>query len=78
MPSLVQVIEKGDPAPVGLFGQHAAIIEINGQPGIAAGAGRAIIFRKGVKVKVVAEEDMLTALMEEVENTPVTVDSKRQ
>ncbi len=38
--------------------------------GIAAGAGRAIIFRKGVKVKVVAEEDMLTALMEEVENTP--------
>jgi (E)-4-hydroxy-3-methylbut-2-enyl-diphosphate synthase len=46
--------------------------------GIAAGAGRAIIFRKGVKVKVVAEEDMLTALMEEVENTPVTVDSKRQ
>ena len=46
--------------------------------GIAAGAGRAIIFRKGVKVKVVAEEDMLTALMEEVENTPVTVDSNRQ
>ena len=43
--------------------------------GIAAGAGRAIIFRKGVKVKVVAEEDMLTALMEEVENTPVTVGS---
>ena len=46
--------------------------------GIAAGAGRAIIFRKGVKGKVVAEEDMLTALMEEVENTPVTVDSNRQ
>ena len=46
--------------------------------GIAAGAGRASIFRKGVKVKVVAEEDMLTALMEEVENTPVTVDSNRQ
>jgi len=43
--------------------------------GIAAGAGRAIIFRKGVKVKVVAEEDMLTALMEEVENTPVAVGS---
>jgi len=41
--------------------------------GIAAGAGRAIIFRKGVKVKVVAEEDMLTALMEEVENTPSAV-----
>jgi len=43
--------------------------------GIAAGAGRAIIFRKGVKVKVVAEEDMLTALMEEVENTPATASS---
>ena len=43
--------------------------------GIAAGAGRAIIFRKGVKVKVVAEEDMLTALMEEVENTPSDVGS---
>jgi len=43
--------------------------------GIAAGAGRAIIFRKGVKVKVVAEEDMLTALMEEVENTPATAGS---
>jgi (E)-4-hydroxy-3-methylbut-2-enyl-diphosphate synthase len=35
--------------------------------GIAAGAGRAIIFRKGQKVRVVAEADMLTALMEEVE-----------
>ncbi|MFP6635899.1 MAG: flavodoxin-dependent (E)-4-hydroxy-3-methylbut-2-enyl-diphosphate synthase, partial [Dehalococcoidia bacterium] len=43
--------------------------------GIAAGAGRAVIFRKGVKVKVVAEEDMLTALMEEVENTPSAVGS---
>jgi len=38
--------------------------------GIAAGAGRAIIFRKGEKVRVVPEEDMLTALMEEVDNTP--------
>ena len=38
--------------------------------GIAAGAGRAVIFRKGEKVRVVAEADMLTALMEEVENTP--------
>ena len=34
--------------------------------GIAAGAGRAIIFRKGQKAKVVAEAEMLTALMEEV------------
>ena len=34
--------------------------------GIAAGAGRAIIFRKGQKVRVVEEKDMLTALMEEV------------
>ena len=34
--------------------------------GIAAGAGRAIIFRKGQKAKIVAEADMLSALMEEV------------
>ena len=39
--------------------------------GIAAGAGRAVIFRKGQKVRVVSEEEMLTALMEEVESTPV-------
>ncbi len=38
--------------------------------GLAAGAGRAVIFRKGEKVRVVPEADMLTALMEEVENTP--------
>jgi len=38
--------------------------------GIAAGAGRAIIFRKGEKVRVVPADDMLTALMEEIENTP--------
>ena len=38
--------------------------------GIAAGAGRAVIFRKGQKARVVPEADMLTALMEEVENTP--------
>ena len=35
--------------------------------GIAAGAGRAVIFRKGRKVRVVDEADMLTALMEEVD-----------
>ena len=34
--------------------------------GIAAGAGRAVIFRKGKKARVVVEADMLTALMEEV------------
>jgi (E)-4-hydroxy-3-methylbut-2-enyl-diphosphate synthase len=34
--------------------------------GIAAGAGRAIIFRKGRKTRIVSEADMLTALMEEV------------
>jgi (E)-4-hydroxy-3-methylbut-2-enyl-diphosphate synthase len=39
--------------------------------GIAAGAGRAIIFRKGQKVKVVPASEMLTALMEEVEKIPV-------
>ena len=32
--------------------------------------GRAIIFRKGEKVRVVPEAEMLTALMEEIENTP--------
>jgi (E)-4-hydroxy-3-methylbut-2-enyl-diphosphate synthase len=35
--------------------------------GIAAGAGRAVIFRKGQKVRVVPEAEMLTALMEEVD-----------
>jgi (E)-4-hydroxy-3-methylbut-2-enyl-diphosphate synthase len=34
--------------------------------GIAAGVGRAIIFRKGQKVRIVEESEMLTALMEEV------------
>ncbi len=34
--------------------------------GIAAGAGRAIIFRKGQKSRIVAEADMLTSLMDEV------------
>jgi len=34
--------------------------------GIAAGVGRAIIFRKGKKARVVEESDMLNALMEEV------------
>ncbi|MXY45406.1 MAG: flavodoxin-dependent (E)-4-hydroxy-3-methylbut-2-enyl-diphosphate synthase [Chloroflexi bacterium] len=34
--------------------------------GIAAGAGRAIIFRKGQKARIVDEADMLIALMEEV------------
>ena len=38
--------------------------------GIAAGAGRAVIFRKGEKVRVVTEEEMLPALMEEVEKVP--------
>ena len=34
--------------------------------GIAAGAGRAIIFRKGQKARIVDEADMLVALMQEV------------
>ena len=34
--------------------------------GIAAGAGRAIIFRKGKKSRIVPESEMLSALMEEV------------
>ena len=43
--------------------------------GIAAGAGRAVIFRKGEKVRVVPAEDMLSALMEEVEKTPAATGS---
>ncbi len=35
--------------------------------GIAAGVGRAVIFRKGQKVRVVEESEMISALMEEVE-----------
>ena len=35
--------------------------------GIAAGAGRAVIFRKGQKTRVVAADQMLSALMEEFE-----------
>ena len=42
--------------------------------GIAAGAGRAVIFRKGQKTRVVAAEDMLSALMEEVEAVAATAD----
>ncbi len=34
--------------------------------GIAAGAGRAVIFRKGQKVRIVQESEMISALMEEV------------
>ena len=35
--------------------------------GIAAGAGRAVIFRKGRKTRVVEEAHMMTALLEEVD-----------
>ena len=35
--------------------------------GIAAGAGRAVIFRKGRKTRIVEEADMMTALLEEVD-----------
>jgi (E)-4-hydroxy-3-methylbut-2-enyl-diphosphate synthase len=41
--------------------------------GIAAGAGRAIIFRKGKKAKIVDEADMLTALMEEVKQVEAEI-----
>ena len=44
--------------------------------GIAAGAGRAVIFRKGEKVRVVPAEDMLSALMEEVEKTSAAMASE--
>ena len=35
--------------------------------GLAAGAGRGLIFRKGEKVRVIKEEEFLTALIEEIE-----------
>ena len=37
--------------------------------GIAGGNGRAVIFRKGVKAKIVPESEMLEALMAEVRAT---------
>jgi (E)-4-hydroxy-3-methylbut-2-enyl-diphosphate synthase len=43
--------------------------------GIAAGAGRAIIFRKGQKARIVAEADMLSALMEEVKTADAELSS---
>ena len=36
--------------------------------GIAAGAGKAIIFRKGEKSKIVKEDEMLTSLIEEIKS----------
>ena len=41
--------------------------------GIAAGAGRAIIFRKGQKARIVAEDEMLSALMEEVDKAEAEI-----
>ena len=41
--------------------------------GIAAGNGRAIIFRKGQKARIVEEADMLTALLEEVETVAASM-----
>ena len=43
--------------------------------GIAAGAGRAIIFRKGQKARIVPEAEMLAALMEEVANAEADLES---
>ena len=37
-----------------------------GDVGIAAGSGRAVIFRKGKKSKIVDEKDMLKTLMDEI------------
>ena len=39
--------------------------------GIAAGAGRGIIFRKGEKVRVVPESEFVSALLEEIEKIDV-------
>ena len=43
--------------------------------GIAAGAGRAIIFRKGQKARIVPEAEMLAALMEEVANAETDLET---
>ena len=43
--------------------------------GIAAGAGRAIIFRKGQKARIVPEDEMLAALMEEVANAEADLET---
>ena len=43
--------------------------------GIAAGAGRAIIFRKGQKARIVPEAEMLGALMEEVANAEADLET---
>ncbi|MDP6512212.1 MAG: flavodoxin-dependent (E)-4-hydroxy-3-methylbut-2-enyl-diphosphate synthase, partial [SAR202 cluster bacterium] len=43
--------------------------------GIAAGAGRAIIFRKGQKARIVPEAEMLSALMEEVANAETDLEA---
>ena len=43
--------------------------------GIAAGAGRAIIFRKGQKARIVPEAEMLAALMEEVANAEADLET---
>ena len=44
--------------------------------GIAAGVGRAIIFRKGQKARIVGEADMLTALMEEVQKAEAEIQTE--
>ncbi len=61
--------ESNAPVKVAVMG-----CEVNGpgeakdaDVGIAAGVGRAVIFRKGKKSRVVEEKDMLEALMEEVQ-----------
>ena len=45
--------------------------------GIAAGAGRAIIFRKGVKSRIVDESEMLEALMAEIKKVETETPSGR-
>ena len=44
--------------------------------GIAAGSGRAIIFRKGKKSKIVDEKDMLKTLMDEIHKVERELDDK--
>jgi (E)-4-hydroxy-3-methylbut-2-enyl-diphosphate synthase len=63
---LLKTIDK--PIKVAVMG-----CEVNGpgeakdaDVGIAAGNGRAVIFRKGKKSQVVPEADMISALMQEI------------
>ena len=69
-PFLEMLKEIKTPVKVAVMG-----CEVNGpgeakdaDVGIAAGAGKAIIFRKGKKSKIVNEDEMLTSLIQEIKS----------